>query len=383
MIIGVPKETKNHEYRVGLTPSSVHDLVNLGHSVVVETNAGSGIGFDDELYSHVGATIKNTAKDVFDSSEMIVKVKEPQISECKMLKENQVIFTYLHLSPDPAQAEALIKSKSVAIAYETVTDSAGRLPLLAPMSEVAGRMSVQAGAHFLEKSKGGSGVLLGGVPGVEPGKVVIIGGGVVGANAAKIAIGMGANVTILDKNPSRLAELDWIFGTKCKKIYASHTNVEKYVTEADLVIGAVLVVGASAPKIVTHEMIRKMKQGSVVVDVAIDQGGCFETSNPTTHDNPFYVVDDVIHYCVSNMPGAVAKTSTIALNNVTLPHVINIANKGYYKALAEDVHLCNGLNIYKGNVTCEIVAKTLGYKYHSPLRIFNSNSPEKSTTNLA
>jgi alanine dehydrogenase len=361
MIIGIPKEIKNHEYRVGMSPSSVHELTSLGHKVIVETHAGMGIGFDDMMYAHAGADIALSAADVFQDADMIVKVKEPQLNECAMLKEGQILFTYLHLAPDPKQTQALMNSKVIAIAYETVTDNKGRLPLLAPMSEVAGRMSVQAGAQLLEKSKGGSGVLLGGVPGVEPGKVVIIGGGVVGTNAAKIAIGMGANVTILDKSRDRLAELDWQFGTHCRTIYASHTNIEKYVTDADLVIGAVLLMGAAAPQVVTHGMVRHMRPGSVMVDVAIDQGGCFATSRPTTHDDPYYSVEGILHYCVTNMPGAVARTSTMALNNVTLPHVIHLANKGYKKALYEDVHLQNGLNVYKGHITCQAVADALGY----------------------
>ncbi len=365
MKIGVPKEIKNHEYRVGLTPTSVRELIQNGHTVYVENNAGLGIGFTNEDYQKVGAHITSSAQEVFDSSEMIVKVKEPQPSECQMLKEGQLLFTFLHLAPDPEQAKGLINSGCVAIAYETVTDALGGLPLLAPMSEVAGSMAPQAGAAHLEKDKGGSGILLGGVPGVAPGKVVILGGGVVGANAAKIAVGMGAKVAIFDKNPRRLNQLDWMFNGRVETLYSTYDMVESYVSDADLVIGAVLVTGAAAPKLVTAEMVKRMRPGSVMVDVAIDQGGCFATSKPTTHANPTYVVDGIIHYCVTNMPGAVARTSTFALNNATLPFVLALANKGYKRALQEDPHLLNGLNVYFGNITYEAVARDLNLSYIS------------------
>lgn len=361
MKIGVPKEIKNNEYRVGMTPTSVKELCRLGHTVLVETKAGEGIGFKDEDYETAGASILNTAKDIFSEAEMIVKVKEPQPEECRMLRSGQILFTYLHLAPDPDQAKALMDSGCIAIAYETVTDNFGGLPLLAPMSEVAGRMSVQAGASLLEKGKGGSGVLLGGVPGVSPGRVVILGGGVVGANAAKMAVGLGAHVSIFDKNPRRLNELDWIFNGRVETIYSTYNSVEEYVRNADLVIGAVLIAGAAAPRLVTRQMLKNMRQGSVLVDVAIDQGGCFETSRPTTHAEPTYEVDGVTHYCVTNMPGAVARTSTVALNNATLPFITALAEKGYKQALLQDHHLRNGLNIYKGKITHEAVAKDLKF----------------------
>lgn len=366
MIIGVPKEVKNHEYRVGLTPTSVRELVHLGHQVIVETHAGDGVGFDNESYLKAGAKIVPSAQDVFTLSDMIVKVKEPQPEECKMLRPDQILFTYLHLAPDPAQAEGLIKSGCIAIAYETVTDPFGGLPLLAPMSEVAGRMSIQAGAHYLEKGQGGSGVLLGGVAGVAPGRVVVLGGGVVGVNAARMAVGLGAQVAIFDRNARRLKELDQDFGGRVQTLYSTIDVVEEYVVDADLVIGAVLVVGAAAPRLVTREMIRKMRQGSVLVDVAIDQGGCFETSRPTTHAKPTYEVDGILHYCVTNMPGGVARTSTVALNNATLPYVIALAQKGYRRALMEDHHLLNGLNVYKGSITFQAVAQELGKEYTDP-----------------
>lgn len=362
MIIGVPKEIKTHEYRVGLVPGSVKELIRAGHSVTVETNAGSGIGFTDEIYKDAGATIAPTAKDVFDIAHMIVKVKEPQINECEMLKEGQILFTYLHLAADKAQTEGLIKSKSVAIAYETVTDERGQLPLLTPMSEVAGRMSVQVGARCLEKYAGGAGVLLGGVPGVEPGHVVVIGGGIVGTAAARMAMGLEAKVTVIDRSNQRLHELDCMYGSRLNKIYSTYDNIEQYVADADLVIGAVLVPGAAAPKLVTRAMIQKMRPGSAVVDVAIDQGGCFETSKPTSHANPTYEDEGVIHYCVTNMPGAVAKTSAVALNNATMPYVLALANKGE-KALLDDKHLMNGLNVYRGQVTYKAVADDLGYDF--------------------
>ncbi len=366
MIIGVPKEIKNHEYRVGMVPASVRELIQHGHEVIVETNAGSGIGFSDQDYIHVGASILNTASEVFAKAEMIVKVKEPQAVERAMLREGQILFTYLHLAPDLPQTEDLIKSKAVCIAYETVTDNNGGLPLLAPMSEVAGRMSIQAGAQALEKSNAGRGMLLGGVPGVEPAKVVIIGGGVVGNNAAKMAVGMGAEVVILDRNINVLRRLDDLYGNKVKAVYSTADALEKHVLEADLVIGGVLIPGAAAPKLVTKEHIAKMKAGSAIVDVAIDQGGCIETSHATTHAEPTFIVDDVVHYCVANMPGAVPRTSTFALNNATLPYIINLANKGYVQALKDDKHLLQGLNVINGKVTCKSVAENLGFDYLAP-----------------
>ncbi|WP_154171621.1 alanine dehydrogenase [Vibrio metoecus] len=368
MIIGVPKEIKNHEYRVGMIPASVRELVTHGHQVYVETNAGSGIGFSDDDYIAVGASILPTAADVFAKAEMIVKVKEPQAVERAMLKEGQILFTYLHLAPDFPQTEELIKSKAVCIAYETVTDNMGRLPLLAPMSEVAGRMSIQAGAQTLEKSHGGSGLLLGGVPGVAPANIVIIGGGVVGANAARMAIGLRANVTILDRNIDTLRKLDEEFQGRANVVYSTTDAIEKYVLEADLVIGAVLIPGAAAPKLVTKQHIERMKPGSAVVDVAIDQGGCFETSHPTTHAEPTYIVDDVVHYCVANMPGAVARTSTFALNNATLPYIVKLANKGYQKALLEDAGFLKGLNVIHGKVTYKEVAENFGLEYVEPAK---------------
>ncbi|EOW9371889.1 alanine dehydrogenase [Vibrio cholerae] len=368
MIIGVPKEIKNHEYRVGMIPASVRELVSHGHQVYVETNAGSGIGFSDDDYIAVGASILPTAADVFAKAEMIVKVKEPQAIERAMLKEGQILFTYLHLAPDFPQTEELIKSKAVCIAYETVTDNMGRLPLLAPMSEVAGRMSIQAGAQTLEKSRGGSGLLLGGVPGVAPAKVVVLGGGVVGANAARMAIGLRADVTILDRNIDTLRKLDEEFQGRANVVYSTADAIEKYVLEADLVIGAVLIPGAAAPKLVTQQHIKRMKPGSAIVDVAIGQGGCFETSHPTTHAEPTYIVDDVVHYCVANMPGAVARTSTFALNNATLPYIVKLANKGYQKALLEDAGFLKGLNVIHGKVTYKEVAENFGLDYVDPAK---------------
>ncbi len=370
MIIGIPKEIKNHEYRVGLTPASVRELVCLGHQVFIESEAGSGVGFSNELYQEAGAILVPTAAEVFAKAELIVKVKEPQPQECKMLRSDQVLFTYLHLAPDPEQAQGLIDSGCIAIAYETVTDNRGGLPLLAPMSEVAGRMSIQVGACMLEKGHGGAGVLLGGVAGVEPAKVVVLGGGVVGANAARIAVGMGADVTVIDKNPHRLNELDWQFAGRLKTVFSTAERVEHLVTHADLVVGAVLVVGAAAPRLVTRAMLQKMRPGSVLVDVAIDQGGCFETSRPTTHAQPSYVVDGIIHYCVTNMPGAVARTSTLALNNATLPFVLALAQKGHQKALQEDSHLLNGLNVYRGHITHHAVARALNLAYQNPKELF-------------
>ncbi|MDA9556025.1 alanine dehydrogenase [Vibrio sp.] len=363
MIIGVPKEIKNHEYRVGMTPSSVRELISHKHTVIVETNAGIGIGFTDQDYIDTGASIKATAQDVFAEADMIVKVKEPQAIERAMLRDDQILFTYLHLAPDFPQTEDLIKSRAVCIAYETVTDYLGRLPLLAPMSEVAGRMSIQAGAQALEKSKGGQGLLISGVPGVEPAKVVVIGGGVVGANAARMAVGLRADVTILDRNIDTLRRLDEEFQGKAKVVYSTEEALDRHVSSADLVIGAVLIPGAAAPKLVTKEHLKKMKPGAAIVDVAIDQGGCFETSVATTHAEPTYIVEDIVHYCVANMPGAVARTSTFALNNATLPYIIKLANLGYKEALLQDEGLLNGLNVIHGKVTCKEVAEVFNLDY--------------------
>ncbi|MCD0492269.1 alanine dehydrogenase [Chromobacterium violaceum] len=367
MLIGVPKEIKNHEYRVGLTPSGVRELVANGHKVLVQTHAGLAIGFTDEQYIQAGASIASNAEEVFERADMIVKVKEPQPVECRMLRPGQILFTYLHLAPDPEQTKLLIESDSVAIAYETVTDERGGLPLLAPMSEVAGRMAIQAGAHALEKAQGGRGVLLGGVPGVAPAKVVVIGGGVVGLNAARMAMGAGADVTILDKSLSRLKEIDMVFGGRIKTLMSNGANIDDSIRDADLVIGAVLVPGAAAPKLVTRAMLKTMKPGAVLVDVAIDQGGCFETSRPTTHQDPIYTVDGIVHYCVANMPGGVARTSTQALTNATLPYTLELANKGWRQALLDNAHLRNGLNVCRGRVTYQAVARDLGYAYVDPI----------------
>ncbi|MCH8501827.1 MAG: alanine dehydrogenase [Aliidiomarina sp.] len=361
MLIGVPKEIKNHEYRIGLTPAAVREYVAHGHQVMVQRDGGVAIGFTNEDYEAAGARIVDTPEEIFASADMIVKVKEPQPGECKQLREGQILYTYLHLAPDPEQTRLLAEARVTAIAYETVTDNRGGLPLLAPMSEVAGRMSIQAGAHNLEKIQGGSGTLLGGVPGVAPGKVLIIGGGVVGTQAAKMAVGLGADVTILDRSLPRLRELDDIFMGRVKTVYSTVDAIDKYSREADLVVGAVLIPGAAAPKLLTREHIKIMKPGSVLVDVAIDQGGCFETSKATTHQDPTYVVDDVVHYCVANMPGGVARTSTIALNNATLPYGIALANKGL-AAMTNDVNLRNGLNMHKGYITYKAVHDDLGEK---------------------
>lgn len=363
MLIGVPKEIKNHEYRVGLIPSSVRELTANGHKVVVQRGAGVVIGIDDKAYEQVGATIVDTAVEIFKTADMIVKVKEPQPQECKMLRENQILFTYLHLAPDPEQARLLQESGCIAIAYETVTNKAGGLPLLAPMSEVAGRMSIQAGATSLEITHGGSGILLGGVPGVAPAKVVILGGGVAGTNAVRVAMGMGARVVVIDKSLERLNLLDLQFGSRIMTVYSTTDAIERHITTADLVIGAVLVPGASAPRLIRRDMLSTMRPGSVIVDVSIDQGGCFETSRPTTHQNPTYVEDGVVHYCVTNMPGAVPRTSTFALNNATLPFVLSLANNGYQEAMRRDPHLLNGLNVFKGRLTHKAVANALQQKY--------------------
>lgn len=363
MLIGVPKEIKNHEYRVGLTPLSVREMIRNGHEVWVETRAGEGIGAADADYVKAGARIIPTAAEVFAKADMIVKVKEPQAGERKMLREGQILYTYLHLAPDPEQTRDLVKSGAVCIAYETVTNARGGLPLLAPMSQVAGRMSVQSGAHCLEKAQGGRGVLLGGVPGVAKGKVVILGGGVVGTNAAAMALGLGADVTIIEKSTDRMEELVARFGTGVKTLYSTQGTIEDECAEADLVIGGVLIPGAAAPKLITKAMLKDWKPGAVLVDVAIDQGGCAETSRATTHADPTYVVDGVIHYCVANMPGGVARTSTFALNNATLPFGLAIANKGWKQALKDDGHLKNGLNVAFGKVTYKAVADDLDYKY--------------------
>jgi alanine dehydrogenase len=366
MLVGVPREIKDNEFRVGLTPSAVRELVAHGHKVVVQTGAGEAIDLEDANYRAAGAEIVADAAAVFGRADLIVKVKEPQPAEIRMLREGQVLFTYLHLAPDRVQTEGLLKSGCIAIAYETVTDERGGLPLLAPMSEVAGRMSIQAGAHALEREAGGRGVLLGGVPGVPPAKVVILGGGVVGMNALRMALGLEADVTVIDRSLPRLKELDLAFAPALKTRYATTDAVEESVLTADLVIGAVLTPGGNTPMLVTREMIRSMRRGTVVVDVSIDQGGCFETSRPTTHSNPTYVVDGVVHYCVTNMPGAVARTSTFALNNATLPFTLALADKGYGPAMAADCHLRDGLNIIAGKVTHEAVAAAHGMEYIAP-----------------
>ncbi|MDF1748655.1 MAG: alanine dehydrogenase [Alphaproteobacteria bacterium] len=367
MRIGVPKEIKNNEFRVGLVPFAVRELCHNGHDVVVETHAGEGIGVSDQDYQAAGATVLSNAEEIFKSAEMIVKVKEPQAAECKMLREDQLLFTYLHLAPDLPQTTALMKSGCIAIAYETVTSSKGGLPLLAPMSEVAGRMAAQAGAHCLEKAQGGRGVLMGGVPGVLPAKVLVIGGGVSGTNAARVALGMGAEVTILERNIARITQLDDEFrGTGLKTLYSTVDAIERSVQDSDLVIGAVLVPGAAAPKLISRKMLKTMLDGSVVVDIAIDQGGCLETSRATTHADPTFIEEGVVHYCVANMPGAVARTSTFALNNATLPFTLALANMGYRSALAHDPHLRQGLNVHKGQITYKAVAEAHSLPFMAP-----------------
>lgn len=363
MRIGLPKEIKTLENRVALVPSSVHELTRCGHNVFVETNAGIGSGISDDEYRAAGAEILSSAADVFSKASMIVKVKEPQPAECRMLTKDHTLFTYLHLAPDPQQAELLLESQCCAIAYETITDAYQGLPLLSPMSEVAGRMAIQAGAHCLEKPQGGSGVLLGGVPGVASAKIVILGGGVVGTNAIRMAIGQEAQVTVIDKSLKRLKELDLQFASRLSTLYATAHAIDKAVVNADLVIGAVLVPGAAAPRLVTRAHLKQMRKGSVLVDVAIDQGGCFETSRPTTHAEPTYEVEGIIHYCVANMPGAVPRTAAFALNNATLPFVMDLANKGVKQALLEDPHLLNGLNVYHGHITYKAVAEALNKAY--------------------
>jgi len=361
--VGIPKEIKIEEYRVGLTPDSVRQFVDHGHEVLVETNAGVGLNCSDEDYRKAGAEIANNPREIFNEANLIIKVKEPQQIERKMLRENQILYTFLHLAPDPDQTADLIASGAICIAYETVTNDDNQLPLLTPMSQVAGRLSIQAGAKCLEKEAGGKGILLGGVPGVLPAKVTVIGGGTVGENAIVMALGLGANVTVIDNNVETLAQLAQLYAPALKTAYSSQTSLEHHVINSDLVIGAVLVAGAEAPKLVSADMIKKMKKGSVLVDVAIDQGGCFETSRPTTHSDPTYVIDGIVHYCVANMPGAVPCTSTYALNNVTTPFGISIAEKGHKLALLEDPHLRNGLNVYKGHITNQAVANSLGYDY--------------------
>jgi alanine dehydrogenase len=363
MKIGVPKEIKNHEYRVGLVPASVRELTLRGHEVFVQATAGHGIGVDDSRFESSGATILPTAEEVFDVGEMIVKVKEPQAVERAMLREHHTLFTYLHLAPDAPQTEDLVNGGATCIAYETVTDDAGRLPLLAPMSEVAGRLSIQAGAWCLEKAHGGSGVLLGGVPGVGPAKVMIIGGGTVGLNACQMAVGLGARVVVLDRDLDVMRSLDSMFESRIETVYSNADAIERHIQDADMVIGGVLIPGAAAPKLVTREHLSQMRKGSALVDVAIDQGGCFETSKATTHAEPTYIVDDIVHYCVANMPGAVPRTSAFALNNATLPFTLALADKGAKQAMLDDHHLLAGLNVHRGKVTYKDVARDLGYEY--------------------
>ena len=372
MKIGVPKEIKTLEFRVGMTPSGVVEMVHDGHEVFVETNAGEGIGMTDADYEKAGATVLGSAEQVFEVADMIIKVKEPQLNECEMLRDDQVLFTYLHLAADLAQTEALMKSGTTAIAYETVTAADGSLPLLTPMSEVAGRLSIQSGAYALQKANGGRGVLLGGVPGVKPAKVVVIGGGVSGSNAADMAVGMGAEVTILDRSLPRLRQLDDIWGGRVHTVYSTKHAIEELTAEADLVVGAVLVAGAAAPKLVSAQNVKDMHRGAVMVDISIDQGGCFETSRPTTHAEPTYVVDEVVHYCVTNMPGAVPRTSTFALTNATLPFVKSLANLGWREALIKDPHLANGLNVHAGRVIYEAVASDLGLDYQPATEVLKA-----------
>jgi len=365
MKIGVPREIKTHEYRVGLTPGAVREYVASGHSVAVETNAGAGIGATDDVYRKAGAVVLDSAREVFAASQMIVKVKEPQPQEWSQLREDQILFTYLHLAPDPDQAKGLMASGCTAIAYETVTDAHGGLPLLAPMSEVAGRLAIEAAGAALRRHAGGRGLLIGGVPGVQPARIVVIGGGVVGTHAARMAVGLGAEVSILDRSIGRLRELDELFAGRVRTRFSTIASIEEEIFAADVVIGAVLVPGASAPKLVSRSMLGSMRRGSVIVDVAIDQGGCFETSHPTTHADPTYEVEGVIHYCVANMPGAVPLTSSHALNNATLPFGLALANKGF-SAVLENPHLRAGLNVHRGRLTCEAVANSLGLPF-SPI----------------
>ena len=363
MLIGVPREIKNSEFRIGLTPAGARELSARGHQVLVQRDAGAGIGLANEAYEAAGARIVETAAEVYARAELVIKVKEPQAAECAMLRPGQVLYAYLHLAPDPEQTRALLASGCTAIAYETVTDNHGGLPLLAPMSEVAGRMSIQAGAHALEKAQGGSGVLLGGVPGVKPAEVMVIGAGTVGLNAARMAMGLGARVTVLDRSLERLKYIDELYGQRLATILSSAEAISERLPQADLVVGAVLVPGAAAPRLVSRAQLKLMRPGSVLVDVAIDQGGCFETSRPTTHQDPTYEVDGIVHYCVANMPGAVARTSTFALANATLPHALALADKGARQALADDSHLRNGLNVHAGKLTCRAVADALGLPF--------------------
>lgn len=366
MLVGVPKEIKNREYRVGLVPDSVHELISQGHSVIVQTGAGEGVGLDDEAYRLAGAEVVTERESIYARAELIIKVKEPLAEERALLRRGQILFTYLHLAPDYEQTRDLVDSGAVCIAYETVTDEHGHLPLLAPMSQVAGRLSIQAGAYCLERAHGGAGLLLGGVPGVPPARVVVIGGGVVGENALTMAVGVGADVVVLDRDVETLRRLASHFGSTIKTVYSTKAALEQYVINADLVVGAVLVAGAETPKLVSRDMVRRMRQGSVLVDVAIDQGGCFETSHPTTHDEPTFAVDGVVHYCVANMPGAVPRTSTHALNNVTLPYALAIAGKGHRQALRDDPGLRQGLNVCDGQVTFRAVAEEHGYPFVDP-----------------
>ncbi|MCO6442131.1 MAG: alanine dehydrogenase [Nitrococcus mobilis] len=372
MLVAVPKEIKNHEYRVGLTPDSVREFVAHRHEVLVETGAGEGIGCSDDAYETCGARIVANAEELYRAADLIIKVKEPQSEERRRLQEGQILFAYLHLAPDAIQTRELLRSKAVCIAYETVTGPNNQLPLLTPMSQVAGRMSIQAGAYCLERVHGGSGMLLGGVPGVPPARVVVIGGGVVGQNAIAMALGMGAEVVVLDRDLEVLRRLAYHFGPALTTVYSTRTALEQYVLQAELIIGAVLVAGAETPKLVTAETVRRLKPGTVLVDVAIDQGGCFETSRPTTHADPTYIVDGVVHYCVTNMPGAVPKTSTFALNNAILPYALAIADKGYRQAMLDDPHLRQGLNIHQGQVTHRAVAEEHGYPFVEPLAALQS-----------
>ncbi len=375
MLVGVPKEIKNHEYRVGLTPGSVRELVRHGHRVIVQQGAGTAIGLHDADYSAAGAELAASAAEIFERSELIVKVKEPQADECRQLRPEQTLFTYLHLAPDRRQAELLLASGVAAIAYETVTDRLGGLPLLTPMSEVAGRMAIQVGAANLEKSRGGSGVLLGGVPGVAPGRVAILGGGVVGSNAALIAVGIGADVTVIDRSLERLRALHGRFGQRIRTLHLTAEAVEASAADADLIVGAILAPGAKTPQLLRREQLRKLRPGSVLVDVSIDQGGCFETSHPTTHADPTFIIDGIVHYCVANMPGAVARTSTFALNNATLPFTLALADRGCRRALLDDPHLRDGLNVFQGKVTCAPVAEALGLAWTDAAKALANGAP--------
>ena len=375
MLIGVPKEIKAQEFRVGMTPAGVRELAASGHQVLVQHSAGEGIGLTDALYAAAGATIVDSAEQVFAETDLVVKVKEPQAQECRWLRPGQTLFTYLHLAADLKQAELLMDSGATCIAYETITSQQGGLPLLAPMSLVAGRLSVQAGAHHMEVHQGGNGTLLGGVPGVAPAKVLVLGGGVVGSSALRVALGMGADVTVIDRSVSKLAELDEQYRGQLRTIYSTAESIEEHAREADLIIGAVLIPGASAPKLISADMLRLLKPGTVLVDVAIDQGGCFETSRPTTHADPTYVIDDVVHYCVANMPGAVARTATLALTNATLPYVVRLASKGSRETLLSDEHFSAGLNVFKGQLTHQAVAEALDTSWRRPSEVL-SQSPQ-------